>query len=143
MARADPAGRRRGPQRGLVGWHNTLPASSGVSGGRPVPPANAKIGVMAGENAANVLVQVKLAAAKKAGQKLDKEEIAKFHAMIKGRLEDASTATNASSLLWDDGIIEPEETRQTLAMALEVSGAAPAVESKFDIFRIWKNCRPE
>ena len=77
-----------------------------------------------------------MAAAKKAGIELDEAQLAQVHAQDKARLEEQSTASYASSLLWDDGIIEPTETRQTLTLALSVASAAEEKASDFGVFRM-------
>ena len=97
---------------------------------------NAKIAVMAGENAASVLMQVKLAAAKKAGVEVDKAEMAKMHLEFIQRFDATSSAAFASGHLWDDGIIEPTETRHMLSLALSVAANAPAQDTRFGVFRM-------
>ena len=97
---------------------------------------NAKIAVMAGENAASVLMQVKIAAAKKAGVEIDKEEMIAHHREATKVFDASSSAVFASGRLWDDGIIEPTDTRRTLALALSVASNAPATPTKFGVFRM-------
>ena len=97
---------------------------------------NAKIAVMAGENAASVLMQVKAAAAKKAGVEIDKAELVAMHKEATTRFDATSSAAFASGLLWDDGIIEPTETRKTLALALSAAANAPVQPTKFGVFRM-------
>ena len=97
---------------------------------------NAKIAVMGGEQAASVLLQVKLAAAKKSGHAWSKEDMDAFRAEATTRLDAASSAQFATSRLWDDGIIEPTATRTTLALALAVAANAPKVETRFGVWRM-------
>jgi 3-methylcrotonyl-CoA carboxylase beta subunit len=97
---------------------------------------NAKIAVMAGENAASVLMQVKAAAAKKAGVEIDKAELVAMHKEATTRFDATSSAAFASGHLWDDGIIEPTETRKTLALALSAAANAPVQPTKFGVFRM-------
>ena len=58
-------------------------------------------------------------------------------AKIRKRFDDTSTALYATSRQWDDGILEPTETRQTLGLALAVTaGAGEAPPTKFGVFRM-------
>ena len=79
---------------------------------------------------------MKLAAAKKAGVDVDKAEIARYHQKTREGFEAASSAVFASSRLWDDGVIEPEETRQTIALALEIVANAPQRPTRYGVFRM-------
>ena len=97
---------------------------------------NAKIAVMGGEQAAGVLTQVRVAGAKRAGTPLSDEETDTYHKKIRGRYEDESEAYYATARLWDDGIIEPEQTRTVLALALETAANAPIPETKHGIYRM-------
>ena len=73
---------------------------------------NARIGVMGGEQAAGVLCQVKEAQAAKAGSPLSPNELDSYREEIQDRFEAEAEAYYASARLWDDGIIEPEYTRE-------------------------------
>jgi len=97
---------------------------------------NARIGVMGGEQAASVLTQVQTAAAKKSGKPMDKEKMAEFHKAMLHKFDEASAATFATSRIWDDGIIEPAETRETLALALAAAANAPETPTKFGVYRM-------
>lgn len=89
---------------------------------------NAKISVMGGEQAANVLWSVKRDA-KASEEKSFKDEILK-------KYEDEGNAYYSSSRLWDDGVIDPADTRQTLSLALSASLNAPIEETRFGVFRM-------
>jgi 3-methylcrotonyl-CoA carboxylase beta subunit len=88
---------------------------------------NSRIAVMGGEQAANVLAQVKIDQLKATGKEVDTEEIEKMRSGILAKYEEESSAWYSSSRLWDDGIIEPLQTRQVVAMAISVS-----LNKKFD-----------
>jgi acetyl-CoA carboxylase carboxyltransferase component len=94
---------------------------------------NARISVMGGEQAANVLVSVKSG---KAGEKLDEKELAKMKEEILQKYEYESSAYYSSSRVWDDGIIDPINTREVLAMALSVSLNKKIPEPQTGIYRM-------
>jgi 3-methylcrotonyl-CoA carboxylase beta subunit len=97
---------------------------------------NARISVMGGEQAAQVLAQVKRDALEKSGQPVDEAEEAAFKAAITGQYARQSSACYASARLWDDGIIDPRETRGMLARGIEVSLNAPIPKTTFGVFRM-------
>jgi 3-methylcrotonyl-CoA carboxylase beta subunit len=82
---------------------------------------NAKISVMGGEQAANVLLTVKLDQLAEKGQTMSAEEQAKFRAPTLAKYEKESSAYYSTARLWDDGIIDPVDTRQVLALGLSAS----------------------
>jgi acetyl-CoA carboxylase carboxyltransferase component len=93
---------------------------------------NSRISVMGGEQAANVLSQVKI----EAGKALSPAEIEKIQAPIREQYEREGSPYTATSRLWDDGIIVPWKTRQHLALALSASLNAPFAETRFGVFRM-------
>uniref|UniRef100_A0A7S2DJV1 methylcrotonoyl-CoA carboxylase n=1 Tax=Haptolina brevifila TaxID=156173 RepID=A0A7S2DJV1_9EUKA len=97
---------------------------------------NAKIAVMGGEQAAGVLSQVRIAGAKRAGKPLSEEEASAYRSQIQSRYDSEAEAFYATARLWDDGIIEPEQTRPTLALALSVAANAPLPQTNHGIFRM-------
>jgi 3-methylcrotonyl-CoA carboxylase beta subunit len=86
---------------------------------------NARISVMGGEQAANVLATV-------AGREDDEE----FKAPIREQYETQGDPYYASARLWDDGIIDPADTRRVLGMALSVTSHAPVPAPSYGIFRM-------
>ncbi|HJQ05550.1 MAG TPA: carboxyl transferase domain-containing protein [Nocardioides sp.] len=86
---------------------------------------NARISVMGGEQAANVLATV-------AGREDDDA----FKAPIREQYETQGSPYYASARLWDDGIIDPADTRRVLGMALEVTSHAPVPSPSYGIFRM-------
>ncbi|MEY3182235.1 MAG: hypothetical protein RLZ35_220, partial [Pseudomonadota bacterium] len=97
---------------------------------------NAKIGVMGGEQAANVLAQVQQEKAEKSGKGLSKKQIEEIKAPLQKQFSAESDAYYASARLWDDGIIDPIQTRQVLALSISASLNAPIEETRMGVFRI-------
>lgn len=82
---------------------------------------NAKISVMGGEQAANVLAQVKIDALAQKGQTLTDDELAAFKKPILDKYEIEASAYYSSARIWDDGIIDPADTRKVLSLGLSAS----------------------
>jgi 3-methylcrotonyl-CoA carboxylase beta subunit len=97
---------------------------------------NARIAVMGGEQAANVLAQVRREALEKAGKTWSAEEETAFKAPLIEQYERQSNAYYASARLWDDGVIDPRDTRAVLALGLAASLNAPVEKSTFGVFRM-------
>ncbi|MCU0444324.1 MAG: acyl-CoA carboxylase subunit beta [Microscillaceae bacterium] len=81
---------------------------------------NTKIAVMGSEQLVGVMDIVKRASAKKSGEEYDEEKEKIANAMVKKMLEDQATAYYSTAHIWDDGIIDPPQTRHYLAMCLAV-----------------------
>ncbi|WP_141732069.1 carboxyl transferase domain-containing protein [Oligoflexus tunisiensis] len=79
---------------------------------------NARISVMGGEQAADVLATVKVQQLARQGKVLTADELAAIRDPILKKYEKESSAYYSSARLWDDGVIDPRKTRQVLAMAL-------------------------
>ncbi|MGH8622043.1 MAG: carboxyl transferase domain-containing protein, partial [Burkholderiales bacterium] len=97
---------------------------------------NARISVMGGEQAAGVLAQVKREAFEKNGKEWSGKEEDAFKAPIVEQYARQSSAYYATARLWDDGIIDPKETRHTLALGLSAGLNAPGAETRFGVFRM-------
>ena len=97
---------------------------------------NARIAVMGGEQAAGVLAQVKRDALEKSGQSWSADDERAFKAPIIEQYERQSSAYYASARLWDDGVIDPLETRKVLAFGLSASLNAPIEKTAFGVFRM-------
>ncbi len=97
---------------------------------------NAKISVMGGEQAANVLLTVKQEQLEAKGQQLSVDEQNSFKAPILEKYDFESSAYFSSARLWDDGIIDPAATRKVLAMGLSASFNKPWDKSKKGVFRM-------
>ena len=96
----------------------------------------AKICVMGGEQAAGVLTDVKVRALTRQGKKLSKAEIEEIRKPILEKYKNESSAYFSTSRLWDDGIIDPLDTRNILGLAISMSLNAPILDHKFGVFRM-------
>ena len=97
---------------------------------------NSRVSVMGGEQAAGVLATVKRDAIERAGETWSAEEEAKFKQPTLDMFEHQSHPLYASARLWDDGIIDPRKTRETLALSLSAALNAPIADTNFGIFRM-------
>src|SRR5207237_1323494 len=97
---------------------------------------NARISVMGGEQAASVLAQVKRDGIEAKGGAWSKAEEDEFKRPIRDQYERQGHPYYATARLWDDGVIAPEETRRTLALAMSSSLNAPIEETRFGVFRM-------
>ncbi|MDG2452696.1 MAG: carboxyl transferase domain-containing protein, partial [Paracoccaceae bacterium] len=95
-----------------------------------------RIGVMGGEQAAGVLATVKRDGAERRGETWSADQEAQFKAPITAKFEEQSHPLYASARLWDDGIIDPRETRTVLALSLKSALNAPIPETRFGLFRM-------
>ncbi len=97
---------------------------------------NARISVMGGEQAANVLATVRDDVLKRAGKKWDPGQRDNFMQPIRDQYERQGHPYYASARLWDDGIIDPAETRMVLGLSLSASLNAPVEKTDFGVFRM-------
>ena len=97
---------------------------------------NARISVMGGEQAASVLATLKRDGLEAKGGTWSADEEAAFKAPIKAQYETQGHPYFATARLWDDGIIDPADTRRVLALGLSAALNAPVPETKFGIFRM-------
>ena len=97
---------------------------------------NARISVMGGEQAASVLATVKRDGIEAKGGQWSMEEEEAFKAPIKQQYEDQGHPYYATARIWDDGVIDPADTRRVLALGLSASLNAPIPETKFGLFRM-------
>ncbi|KQW78683.1 carboxyl transferase domain-containing protein [Brevundimonas sp. Root1279] len=97
---------------------------------------NSRISVMGGEQAASVLATVKRDALEAKGETWVVEDEAAFKAPIRQRYEDEGSPYFASARLWDDGVIDPVQTRDVLGLAISASLNAPIPETTFGVFRM-------
>jgi len=97
---------------------------------------NATISVMGGEQAANVLCQVKKEQLERKGGSMSEEEQSSFKAPILEKYAKEGSSFYASARIWDDGIIDPKDTRDVLGLALVAAYQAPIPEPKYGIFRM-------
>ncbi|MBW8311566.1 MAG: methylcrotonoyl-CoA carboxylase [Rhizobium sp.] len=97
---------------------------------------NARISVMGGEQAASVLATVKRDGLEAAGKAWSAEEEEAFKAPIRDQYERQGHPYYATARLWDDGIIDPADTRRVLGLALSASLNAPIEKDRFGVFRM-------
>jgi 3-methylcrotonyl-CoA carboxylase beta subunit len=97
---------------------------------------NARISVMGGEQAATVLATVKRDAIEAKGGAWSAQDEEAFKAPIRERYEHEGHPYFASARVWDDGIIDPAQTRRTLALALSAALNAPIEKTSFGVFRM-------
>ena len=97
---------------------------------------NARISVMGGEQAANVLAQVTRDKKTKHGESWSEAEENALKQPIMDKYEEEGHPYYSSARLWDDGIIDPMDTRQVLGLALSASLNAPINDTEFGIFRM-------
>ena len=97
---------------------------------------NARISVMGGDQAAGVLATVKRDGIEGKGGAWSAEEEEAFKAPIRSQYEHQGHPYYATARLWDDGVIDPADTRRVLALGLSASQNAPIPETKFGLFRM-------
>ena len=97
---------------------------------------NARISVMGGEQAASVLAQVRRDSRGGRDRDWSEAEEEEFKAPIRAQYETQGHPYYASARLWDDGIIDPADTRTTLALAISASLNAPIERTRFGVFRM-------
>jgi 3-methylcrotonyl-CoA carboxylase beta subunit len=97
---------------------------------------NARISVMGGEQAASVLAPVKRDALEAAGKPWSADEEAAFKAPLLDQYERQGHPYYASARLWDDGVIDPIDTRRVLGLAISASMNAPIEPDRFGVFRM-------
>ncbi|HET6355992.1 carboxyl transferase domain-containing protein, partial [Streptomyces sp.] len=97
---------------------------------------NAKISVMGGEQAASVLATVKRDQLEGRGEAWPADAEEAFKAPIRAQYESQGNAYYATARLWDDGVIDPLETRQVLGLALTACANAPLTDPAFGVFRM-------
>ena len=97
---------------------------------------NSRISVMGGEQAASVLATIKRDGMEAKGQAWPAEEEEAFKTPIRDRYEHEGDPYHATSRLWDDGVIDPAQTRDVLGLAISASLNAPIPETRFGVFRM-------
>ena len=97
---------------------------------------NARISVMGGEQAASVLATVRRDNIEAAGKSWSAAEEEAFKAPIRDQYETQGHPYYASARLWDDGVIDPADTRRVLALGLSAALNAPIEPTRFGVFRM-------
>ncbi|MGB3302500.1 MAG: carboxyl transferase domain-containing protein [Gordonia sp. (in: high G+C Gram-positive bacteria)] len=97
---------------------------------------NARISVMGGPQAADTLATVRRGGIERSGGSWSAEDEESFKAPIRDQFETQSTAYYSTARLWDDGIIDPADTRTVLGLALEACRYAPLTDPAYGVFRM-------
>ena len=97
---------------------------------------NARISVMGGEQAAGVLTTVKRDQLAREGKPFSAEEEAAIRQPILDKYDQEGSPYYSTARLWDDGILDPAETRQALALGISAAFNAPIPDAKFGVFRM-------
>jgi 3-methylcrotonyl-CoA carboxylase beta subunit len=97
---------------------------------------NARISVMGGEQAANVLAQVRRESRERSGQAWSASDEGTFKQRILEQYDAQGHPYYASARLWDDGVIDPAETRTVLALSISAALNAPIEATDFGVFRM-------
>jgi 3-methylcrotonyl-CoA carboxylase beta subunit len=97
---------------------------------------NARTSVMGGEQAASVLATIKREALERAGKVMSDAEEEKIKAPIRDQFERQGHPFYASARLWDDGVIDPADTRRVLGLALALTKSQQGAATRFGIFRM-------
>jgi acetyl-CoA carboxylase carboxyltransferase component len=95
-----------------------------------------RISVMGGEQAASVLAQVKQTQLEAAGKKMSASEEKAFKQPILDKYDEEGSPYYSTARLWDDGVLDPAETRVALALAFAAALNAPIPEMRFGVFRM-------
>ena len=94
-----------------------------------------QISVMGGEQAARTLTEVKLRQLQKQGQTPDAAQIEAIEQSVAGEYEAKAGAFYSTSEIWDDGLLDPVDTRNALGVAISAALNAPAGEPGYGVFR--------
>ncbi len=94
-----------------------------------------QISVMGGEQAAKTLTEVKIRQLERSGETITDETIAAIHDPIAEEYEAKANAYHSTSELWDDGILDPVDTRNALGVALSAALNTPIEDPRYGIFR--------
>jgi len=97
---------------------------------------NARISVMGGEQAASVLATVRAEALESAGTPWSEQEQEEFKAPIREQYEHQGNPYYSTARLWDDGVIDPADTRMVVGLALSVAANAPVEPVSYGVFRM-------
>jgi 3-methylcrotonyl-CoA carboxylase beta subunit len=97
---------------------------------------NARISVMGGEQAASVLATVRRDGHESRGEEWSVEDEESFKAPIRDQYDAQGSPYYSTARLWDDGVIDPADTRRVLGMGLAVAAHAPIPEPRYGVFRM-------
>jgi len=97
---------------------------------------NARISVMGGPQAASVLLTVRLEGLERQGKTMAAEEQREFMQPILDKYESEGNPYHSTARLWDDGIIDPAQTRAVLALGISAAANSGVPSTKFGVFRM-------
>jgi 3-methylcrotonyl-CoA carboxylase beta subunit len=97
---------------------------------------NARISVMGGEQASMVLSQVRRDNIEAKGDTWSAEEEEKFRSPVRAQYESQGNPYYATARLWDDGVIDPADTRLVLGLGLSAAANTPIEPTRFGLFRM-------
>lgn len=97
---------------------------------------NSRISVMGGVQAANVLAQIAEDQSKRLGKPWSEEKSQRIKEPIIDQFEKEGSPMYSTARLWDDGIIDPANTRKVLGLSLRTVNNNPGMETKFGVFRM-------
>ncbi|MDE2314465.1 MAG: methylcrotonoyl-CoA carboxylase, partial [Elusimicrobia bacterium] len=97
---------------------------------------NARVSVMGAEQAAQVMTIIKREQLKRRGEALSDAEAEKIAAPIRAQYEAEGHPYYGTARLWDDGVIEPADTRKILALCFAAAAHAPIPEPRYPVFRM-------
>jgi acetyl-CoA carboxylase carboxyltransferase component len=97
---------------------------------------NARISVMGGEQAANTLLTVRMEGQAARGKRMSAAEQEEFKAPILAKYEEEGNPYYSTARLWDDGILDPLDTRRVLGLGIAAALNAPIPETRFGVFRM-------
>ena len=97
---------------------------------------NARISVMGGEQAANVLLTVREESMEREGEEMTDEEREEFKEPILEKYEEEGNPYHSTARLWDDGVIDPVDTRMVLGLGLSLAANVPSEVTRYGVFRM-------
>ena len=97
---------------------------------------NARISVMGGDQAANVMYTLKKDQTESSGENITDDELTMIKKPILDKYEKEGNPYYASARIWDDGVISPINTRETLILALQAIQHNPITDTNFPVFRM-------
>jgi acetyl-CoA carboxylase carboxyltransferase component len=91
---------------------------------------------MGGPQAANVLLTVREESMEREGEEMTDEEREEFKEPILEKYEEEGNPYHSTARLWDDGVIDPVDTRMILGLGLSTAANAPSEETRYGVFRM-------
>jgi 3-methylcrotonyl-CoA carboxylase beta subunit len=97
---------------------------------------NGRISVMGGEQAASTLLTVKLQQLESRGESMSENDQNEFVAPIRKKYEEEGSPYYSTARLWDDGILDPLDTRDAVGLSLAAAANAPIPETRVGVYRM-------